>query len=59
MEMFSFSMTPNQVATLSVRLGDHNIKMDGDTQIYETKVTRVVRHKGFSQQTLVGQLIVS
>ncbi len=49
-------MNPQQVASLTVRLGEHNIKQSGETNTYETKVARVVRHKGFSSQTLVREM---
>ena len=49
-------MTRNDVARLTVRLGEHNIKQSGETEIFETKVARVVRHKGFSSETLVSLL---
>ena len=50
-------MTRNDVARLTVRLGEHNIQQSGETNIFETKVARVVRHKGFSSETLVRMLI--
>merc|ERR1712106_415124 len=45
-------MSRYDVANLKVRLGDHQIKTSGETEIFESKASRVVRHKGFSQQTL-------
>ena len=45
-------MSRYDVANLKVRLGDHAIKQQGETQLFESKAARVVRHKGFSQQTL-------
>ncbi len=45
-------MTRNDVANLKVRLGEHNIKQQGETKIFESKAARVVRHKGFSSETL-------
>merc|ERR1712012_847428 len=39
-------------ANLEVRLGEHAIKQTGETQLFESKAARVVRHKEFSQQTL-------
>ena len=47
-------MTPQQVAGLTVVLGDHNIQQVGESQTHESKAARVVRHKGFSQETLVS-----
>merc|ERR1712106_23433 len=46
-------MSRYDVANLKVRLGDHEIKTVGETTIFESKAARVVRHKEFSQQTLV------
>jgi len=40
------------VANLKVRLGEYDIKQTGETEIFESKASRVVRHKEFSQQTL-------
>ena len=47
-------MSRSDVAALTVRLGEYNIKQSGETEIFETKAKRVVRHKDFTQQTLVG-----
>ena len=47
-------MNRNDVANLKVRLGDHLIKTSGETEIFESKAARVVRHKEFTQQTLVS-----
>ena len=41
------------MANLKIRLGDHAIKDVGETTIFESKAARVVRHKDFSQETLV------
>jgi len=45
-------MSRYDVANLKVRLGDYKIKTVGETKVFESKAARVVRHKGFSQQTL-------
>ena len=45
-------MSRYDVANLKVRLGEHAIKQTGETQLFESKAARVVRHKEFSQQTL-------
>merc|ERR1711970_1260113 len=45
-------MSRYDVANLKVRLGDHEIRTVGETEIFESKAARVVRHKEFSQQTL-------
>ena len=49
-------MSKNDVANLKVRLGDHLIKTSGETEVFESKAARVVRHKEFTQQTLVRPL---
>ena len=48
-------MSRYDVANLKVRLGDHEIRTVGETEVFESKAARVVRHKEFSQQTLVGK----
>ena len=45
-------MSRNDVAALTVRLGDHDIRSTGETKTFESKVARVVRHRGFSSDTL-------
>lgn len=45
-------MSQYDVANLKVRLGEYKIKQSGETEIFESKAARVVRHKEFSQQTL-------
>ena len=50
-------MTKSDVANLKVRLGDHLIKTSGETKIFESKASRVIRHKEFTQQTLVRLLV--
>ena len=52
-------MTPQQVAGLTVVLGDHNIQQVGESATHESKAARVVRHKGFSQETLVSWSILN
>ena len=49
-----YSMSRHDVANLMVRLGEYEIKTQGETQLFESKAARVVRHKEFSQQTLVN-----
>jgi len=46
------SMSRYEVANLRIRLGDYKIKTNGETEIWESKAERVVRHKEFSQNTL-------
>lgn len=45
-------MSRYDVANLKVRLGEYQIKTTGETVLFESDAERVVRHKGFSQQTL-------
>jgi len=45
-------MSRYDVANLKVRLGEYQIKTTGETELFESDAERVVRHKGFSQQTL-------
>lgn len=46
-------MSSWDVARLTVRLGDHNIRTSTETRHIEKKVKRVVRHRGFDPRTLV------
>lgn len=50
-------MSSWDVARLTVRLGDHNIKTHVETQHIEKRVKRVVRHRGFDSRTLVNMLL--
>lgn len=50
-------MTSWDVARLTVRLGDHNIKTSSEVKHVEKRVKRVVRHKNFDLRTLVSFLI--
>jgi len=45
-------MTPYDVRQMKVRLGDHDVSTSGEADHTDYKVARVVRHKGFSEQTL-------
>jgi acetolactate synthase regulatory subunit len=47
-------MSSWDVARLTARLGDHNIKINTEVRHIEKKVKRVVRHRGFDSRTLVG-----
>ena len=46
-------MTAQDVARLTLRLGEHNMRTRGETKIFESPAARVVRHKGFTMQSLV------
>ncbi|CAH2050325.1 unnamed protein product, partial [Iphiclides podalirius] len=49
-------MTSWDVARLTARLGDHNIRTNTETQHVERKIKRVVRHRGFNMQTLYNDV---
>eukprot|EP00095_Tigriopus_kingsejongensis_P006640 maker-scaffold1475_size39547-snap-gene-0.9 protein:Tk06640 transcript:maker-scaffold1475_size39547-snap-gene-0.9-mRNA-1 annotation:"trypsin-1 precursor" len=49
-------MSAQDVQMLTVRLGEHNIRREGESNTFETPVTRVVRHKGFSSDTLYNDV---
>lgn len=49
-------MNPWDVARLTVRLGDHNIKTNTEIQHVERRVKRVVRHRGFNLRTLYNDI---
>lgn len=46
------------VARLTVRLGDYNIKTNTEVRHIEKRVRRVVRHKGFDVRTLYNDVAV-
>lgn len=51
-------MSSWDVARLTVRLGDYNIKTSGETRHIEKKVKRVVRHRGFDSRTLYNDIAI-
>lgn len=51
-------MTSWDVARLTVRLGDHNIKSDTEVKHVERRIKRVVRHRGFDMRTLYNDVAV-
>jgi len=51
-------MSRYDVANLKVRLGEYKIKQEGETTLFESKAARVVRHRGFSQQTLHSDVAI-
>ncbi|KAK5639144.1 hypothetical protein RI129_011636 [Pyrocoelia pectoralis] len=51
-------MSSWDVARLTVRLGDHNIKTDSEVRHVEKKVKRVVRHRGFDARTLYNDVSI-
>lgn len=44
------------VARLTVRLGDYNIKTNTEIRHIERRVKRVVRHRGFNARTLYNDI---
>lgn len=46
------------VARLTVRLGDHNIKTNTEVQHVERRVKRVVRHRDFHLRTLYNDIAI-
>ncbi|XP_050314409.1 proclotting enzyme-like [Anthonomus grandis grandis] len=51
-------MSSWDVARLTVRLGDHNIKTNSEVKHVEKRVKRVVRHKGFDSRTLYNDIAI-
>ncbi|KAK6630616.1 hypothetical protein RUM43_014601 [Polyplax serrata] len=51
-------MTSWDVARLTVRLGDHNIRINTETRHIEKRVRRVVRHRGFDPRTLYNDIAI-
>ena len=50
----SLSMSSYDVSQLLVRLGDYDISTPFEAKHSTYKVARIVRHKGFSEKTLVS-----
>lgn len=51
-------MSSWDVARLTVRLGDYNIKSPIEVRHIEKKVKRVVRHRGFDSRTLYNDIAI-
>lgn len=51
-------MSSWDVARLTVRLGEHNIRINTEVKHIERKVKRVVRHKGFDSRTLYNDIAI-
>ncbi|PNF21283.1 hypothetical protein B7P43_G02141 [Cryptotermes secundus] len=51
-------MSSWDVARLTVRLGDHNIKISSEVRHIEKRVKRVVRHRGFDSRTLYNDIAI-
>lgn len=49
-------MTSWDVARLTARFGDYNIRTNAETMHIERKIKRVVRHRGFDMRTLVTKI---
>ena len=53
----NFSMKASEVPRLQVKLGDHNINSLSDAVTQDVGVANIIKHKGFSQRTLVRIMI--
>ncbi|XP_050100541.1 proclotting enzyme [Anopheles aquasalis] len=51
-------MSSFDVARLTVKLGDHNIRSNTEIQHVERRVKRLVRHRGFDSRTLYNDVAV-
>lgn len=51
-------MSAHDVQQLTVRLGDHNIRVSNEVKHIEKRVKRLVRHKGFEMRTLYNDVAV-
>lgn len=51
-------MTAWDVQRLTVRLGDHNIRIPNEVQHVERRIKRVVRHRGFDGRTLYNDIAI-
>lgn len=51
-------MSSWDVARLTVRLGEHNIRISTEVKHVERKVKRVVRHRGFDSRTLYNDIAI-
>lgn len=51
-------MSSYDVARLTVRLGEHNIRSNTEVKHVERKVKRVVRHRGFDSRTLYNDIAI-
>ena len=47
-------MSASDVPRLKVRLGDHDINSRSEAVTQDVGVANIIKHKGFSQRTLVG-----
>ena len=52
-----YSMKASDVPNLEVKLGDHDISTTSDAVTTNVKVANIIKHKGFSQRTLVSLLV--
>ncbi|KAF7397652.1 hypothetical protein HZH68_008874 [Vespula germanica] len=52
------NMNSWDVARLTVRLGDYNIKTNSEIRHVERRVKRVVRHRGFNSRTLYNDVAI-
>lgn len=56
--LYCSSMNSWDVARLTVRLGDYNIKTNTEIRHIERRVKRVVRHRGFNSRTLYNDVAI-
>jgi len=51
-------MRPSDIPSLLVKLGDHDINTESETKTTNVKVAQIIKHKGFSQQTLHNDVAI-
>ena len=51
-------MKSSDIPTLIVKLGDHDINTDSETQTQDIRVAQIIKHKGFSHSTLVSYYLL-
>ena len=56
--LYPYRMTSWDVARLTVRLGDYDIKTPHEVRHVEKRVKRVVRHRGFDMRTLYNDVAI-
>lgn len=51
-------MRPSDIPSLLVKLGDHDINTETETKTTNVRVAQIIKHKGFSQQTLHNDVAI-
>jgi len=51
-------MRPSDIPSLLVKLGDHDINTEAETRTTKVRVAQIIKHKGFSQQTLHNDVAI-